>query len=257
MLGYVLSAHDVLQYYGTPEVQQAIFEAGRDRDTVTVLDSGILSRGRGNAPGFSGAEDIPRIALQCLQSHPIPRKYPAFHGTVQKYRQTELFRRGRTPCGSDMVFDIDIKTNYRQAFQQGKKIADFLEHQKVTYRLKFSGGTGPHIILPCETFPQSFAANRFKRLFRTICERANVESESVDFSLTSPNHFLRLAYSLNETTGLISLPLSRDTLEAFEPGMAERSEVKHVDPDWLALPEDAPGRMEKFISDALGRRATS
>ncbi len=258
MLGYVLSIQDVVHYYSKPGIQEAIFQAGHDRDTITVLDTGMLSRGRGNAPGFSQPEDIPQIAQQSLQNQQstVPRKYPAFHGTVGRFSNTELFRRGRTFIGSDMVFDIDAKTDYRKAFCQGKRIVEFLDGQKVTYRIKFSGGTGPHIILPCETLPQRFSSNRFKRLFRKICEQSKIELENVDFSLTSPKHFLRLPYSLNEYTGLVSLPLTRDTFEDFEPGIAESSHIT-IDNHWFQIPEDAHDQMQRLISDILGRRDAS
>jgi hypothetical protein len=77
------------------------------------------------------------------------------------------------------------------------------------------------------------------------------EAEHVDGSLWSSTHFLRLPYSLNENTGLASLPLTREEMESFELGMAEIQNVE-VNENWFELPEDSQERMERFFVDGLG-----
>jgi len=258
MLGYILTAEDVFAYYGEEreDIQRAIFRYGEDRETVVVMQTSILGRGRGDGPGFRSPEQILEISRMCLdeQEGPVLRNYPAFHGTVGKYSENGgIFRRTRTLVGSDMVFDIDVKTNYKEAFRHGMRIADFLDRYDVPYRVKFSGGSGPHIILPYEVFPKPFSDAKFKRVFNMISNLA--EAEHVDGSLWAPTHFLRLPYSLNENTGLASLPLTREKMESFEPGMAEIQNVK-VDENWFELPEDSQERMERFFVDGLGFKLT-
>ncbi|MBM3238618.1 hypothetical protein FJZ31_20170 [Candidatus Poribacteria bacterium] len=254
MLGYILTAEDVLGYYGEErqDIQQAIFRYGEHRETVVVMQSSILGRGRGDGPGFRSPEQLLEIARMCLddQESPVLRNYPAFHGTVGRYSPNGgIFRRTRALVGTDMVFDIDVKTNYQEAFRQGMRITDFLDRYDVPYRVKFSGGSGPHIILPYEVFPQPLSEAKFKRVFGLISTLS--EAQKVDGSFSSPTHFLRLPYSLNENTGLASLPLNREQMESFEPGMAEIQNVE-VDESWFELPEDAQERMEKFFVDGLG-----
>lgn len=254
MLGYVLSYEDILAYYGEEreDVAEAIFRYGQDRDTVLVLDSATLSRGHGDGPGFNSPEQITEIARESLSEFDerIPRKYPAFHGTVCRYTNAGFFKRDRRQIGTDMVFDIDIKTNYRETFRHAARIVNFLDRYDVPYRIKFSGNTSPHIILPCETFPQPFPKKEFQRLFKTIQEKSGAHDVDDSFC-SSSGHFLRLPYSLNEHTGLVSLPLTREQFDVFEPGIAECGNVQ-VDDGWFQLPENAHERMERFLVDMLG-----
>lgn len=256
MLGYILSVEDVLDYYGGrwEDIPEAIFKYGADRETVMVLKTGVLSRGGGDGPGFKSPEDILDISQMALdgQEGQVLRNYPAFHGTVGRYEfSKDLLRRRRTLVGSDMVFDIDVKTNYKEAFKNGAKIVDFLDRYDVSYRIKFSGGTGPHIILPYEIFPKPFSRERLKQVSNLIIEASR--AQHVDGTLWPPGHFLRLPYSLNENTGLVSLPLSRDQFESFEPSIAEMQNVE-VNESWFQLSEDAPDRFERFLTDAFGLR---
>ncbi|MCZ6677151.1 MAG: hypothetical protein O7E52_07850 [Candidatus Poribacteria bacterium] len=254
MLGYILSQEDILAYYGEQreDVAAAIFRYGQDRDTVLVMNSATLSRGHGDGPGFNSPEQITEIARESLSEleERIPRKYPAFHGTVCRYANQGFFKRDRRRLGVDMVFDIDIKTNYRETFRYAARIVDFLDRHDVPYRIKFSGNTSAHIILPCEAFPQPFPKSEFQRLFKTIQEKSGVQDVDDSFSSSSA-HFLRLPYSLNENTGLVSLPLTREEFDGFEPGRAEWQNVE-VNDAWFRLPEDAQERMERFLVDTLG-----
>lgn len=256
MIGYILSAEDVLAYYGAErqDIPNALFRYGKDRETIAVLQTGVLGRGRGDGPGFRSPEQILATARMCMddQKGNVPRNYPGFHGTVGRYELSRgILRRKQKPIGSDMVFDIDVKNNYKEAFRNGTRIVEFLDHYNVPHRVKFSGGSGPHIILPYEVFPHPFSDAKFKQVFTTIVNLS--EAQHVDTSFHSPGHFLRLPYSLNENTGLASLPLRREQLESFEPGMAEIQNVM-VDESWFSLPEDAPERMMRFLVDVFGYR---
>ena len=254
MLGYVLSQEDILAYYGQgrKDIAAAIFRYGQDRDTVLVLDSATLSRGYGDGPGFDYPEQIAQIAYESLSQLEgnIPRKYPAFHGSVCRYTNRGFFKRERRLIGTDMVFDIDLKTDYRQAFRHAARIVNFLDRHDAPYRIKFSGNTSPHIILPCEAFPQPFPRSDFQRLFKTIKEKSDAQYVDEVFGSASAR-FLRLPYSLNEDTGLVSLPLTRDEFEGFEPGMAEWQNIE-VNDEWFQFPENAQERMERFLVDILG-----
>ncbi len=258
MLGYILSQEDILIYYGQQDrdIAEAIFRYGQNRDTTLVLNAATLSRGHGDGPGFDFPEQIPQIARESLSDLQgrVPRQYPAFHGTVGKYANQGFFKRNRELIGMDMVFDIDIKSDYRETFRHAARIIDFLDSHDVPYQIKFSGNTSPHVILPCEAFPQSFPQNQFARLFRMVEEKSGAQHIDSSFS-SSSGHFLRLPYSLNERTGLVSCPITRDEFDTFEPGMAEWQNVE-VNEEWFQLPEDVQERMERFLVDMIGFSAS-
>jgi hypothetical protein len=250
MLGYVLSREEVLAYYGgeRKDVPKAIFNYGHNRRTLMVLESGGLGRNRGDGIGFKSPGEIFRIAEKGFKetTDKVPRKYPAFHATIGKFSGKDKV------IGVDMVFDIDVKSDYSEAFKQGARIVEFLDSFSVPYRLKFSGGSGPHIIIPSEVFPPDLPKTLFGKLFSLIITRS--KALHVDSSFNSPGHYLRVPYSLNENTGLVSLPLTREQFEEFEPAMAEVQNVR-VDESWFEVPDDAQERMERFIVDLLGKEA--
>jgi hypothetical protein len=64
-----------------------------------------------------------------------------------------------------------------------------------------------------------------------------------------------LPYSLNERTGLVSRPITRDEFDTFEPGMAEWQNVE-VNEEWFQLPEGVQERMERFLVDMIGFSAS-
>jgi hypothetical protein len=257
-LGYVLKTGDILAYYGLErkDVAEAIFKYGRDRKVIMTSEPGTLGRG-GGQPGFHSSDEILALAQQALEGMEgiVPRRYPGFHGTLARYPAAGgLMKRGQK--GADLVIDIDVKGNYKEAFRQGRKVLDFLDSCNAPYRVKFSGGSGPHIIIPYEAFPESLSGAGFDRahslLFKIITSRSR--AGSIDGSFTSTSHFFRLPYSLNENTGLVSLPLRREQYDDFSPSMAEVSNVQ-VDDDWFQEPgEGAKEALKEILRDGLGRR---
>jgi hypothetical protein len=196
------------------------------------------------------------LAQQALEGMEgvVPRRYPAFHGTLGRYLAASgIISRGQK--GADLVFDIDVKGNYREAFREGRRIIDFLDSYNAPYRIKFSGGSGPHIIIPYEAFPESLSSGRFDRAYKLLFQIVSSRSKAghIDGSFTSTGHFFRIPYSLNENTGLASLPLSREQYDDFTPSMAEVPSVQ-VDDEWFQEPDEgAKEALTEVIRDGLGR----
>jgi len=62
-----------------------------------------------------------------------------------------------------------------------------------------------------------------------------------------------MPYSLNEITGLVSLPLTREQYDDFTPSMAEVSNVQ-VDDNWFQEPDEkAREALMEIIRDNTGR----
>jgi hypothetical protein len=256
-LGYVLKTGDVLAYYGREreDIADAIFRYGNDRRVLMTNDPGVLGRG-GGQPGFNNSGEILTMAQKALDSNEntVPRKYPAFHGTLARIpKQGRVIRRGY--AGADLVIDIDVKNDYKQAFKEGRKVLDFLDSYKAPYRIKFSGGSGPHIIIPYEAFPESLSGGRFERAHKLLFQIINQRSRAghIDGSFTSTGHFYRIPYSLNEHTGLVSLPLTREQYDDFTLSMAEVSNVQ-VNEEWFQEPDElSKEALAGVIKDGIGR----
>ena len=256
-LGYVLRKEEVLAYYGQErtDIAEALFKYGADRRVTMTTEPGILGRGGGQM-GFRSTTEILAMAQQALgdMEGTIPRKYPAFHGTLARTASVGSFMR-KPQRGADLVFDIDVKSNYKEAFKEGAKILKFLDFYNAPYRVKFSGGSGPHIIIPYEVFPDGLNGGRFERahklLFQIISSRSR--ANHIDGSFSSFGHFYRMPYSLNENTGLVSLPLTREQYDDFTPSMAEVHNVQ-MDAGWFQEPDgDAKDAIAEILRDAEGR----
>jgi hypothetical protein len=220
-----------------------------------TTEPGTLGGG-GGQNGFRSPDEILSQAQEALEGMEgtVPRRYPAFHGTLARLPTDRRFMR-RGQKGADLVMDIDVKGDYKEAFRDGRKILDFLDSYNAPYRVKFSGGSGPHIIIPYEAFPESLSGGRFDRahklLFQIVTSRSR--ASHVDGSFTSTGHFYRMPYSLNEITGLVSLPLTREQYDDFTPSMAEVHNVQ-VNDNWFKEPdEEAREALMGIIHDNTGR----
>lgn len=71
----------------------------------------------------------------------------------------------------------------------------------------------------------------------------------MDGSFTSPGHFLRMAYSLNENTGLVSVPIAQEEYDEFHLEMAEARRVVPRD-DWMCIPRKSPEGILALLSAA-------
>lgn len=236
-LGYALKTGDVLAYYGLErkDIAQTLFEYGKDRRVVMTNDPNVLGGSRGQR-GFQTPDDILMLVQKALDGNisGIPKKYPSFHSTIGRYGGFA----GRAQKGADIVIDIDVKDNYKEAFRNGKKVIQFLDFYNIPYRIKFSGGTGPHIIIPYEAFPEAILEGKFNEIYQKLFHIITSRSKAghIDSSFTSTNHFYRMPYSLNENTGLVSLPIRREQYDDFTPAVAEIWNVE-IDEEWFAEPE--------------------
>lgn len=238
-LGYILKAEDVMAYYSRKEVALAIFNYARHRHVRMSFNPGPLGRGGGEV--LESPEKVEELVKAVLrnQKGKVPKSYPSFHATIRKWKEGRVYL--------DMVFDIDIKNDYKEAFRQGRRIMDFLYSYGLPFFVKFSGGSGPHIIIPCEAFGSSLSREEFQQVFHFIASKSG--ARGIDGSFTSPAHYMRLPYSLNEHTGLASVPISLDDYDRFELEMAEvgNFEVKDI-PNIYEGPREG---MDRLLHNAL------
>jgi len=256
-LGYVPSAKDILEYYGSESksgIKEAIFEYSKYRQTMLVLDTSAFEN-RKRSVMLRSQDDIPNMARATLsrEANPMaPRKYPAFHGTVKKYRHPNLAGlREVQMIGADCVIDIDIKVGYKKAFRAGESVVRLYDKYDIPYFVKFSGGTGPHIIIPAEALPGD--CGKFDEVSERILQfvMKKTGAPGIDTSFSSPTHFLRLPYSVHERTGLVSIPLSKEEFYDFKPKMAEIPNVEVVQ-KFCEVSRQSIENLRNLINEASG-----
>lgn len=253
----------LLDYYSRKDIQKEIVGLAKDREVGIKYGD----RGYGKRPDvlqFPG--DVLELAKQGATSFHVSEERwtdPLILGQGDK-KKLDDFR-----LGWDLLLDVDTKYfNYAKICS--KLLIDALEFYDVkSYGIKFSGGSGIHIIIPFETFPK-FVNNRETRLLfpestkivalylknmikdelrKEILKISNASEimavtgkkfddvmknnlldpfciVDIDPSLISNRHLFRAAYSINEKTGLVSIPIKKSSIMNFELKMAKIENIK-------------------------------
>ncbi len=237
---------DIYNYYARAEIQKEMFQYAAGRK-ITYL--------RLFKPQFEfirSAEDILPIALYTLFQR--GNYWPSLHGTISKFGKS-----GQRIC--DIVIEIDYKSGWETCFDLTRPVIRWLNDIGAVFKIKFSGNCSPHIIIPAEAFPEKVDGKymfpgQHSMFFRNLTEiiKSKIkEPRYLDTSFHIQDHFLRLAYSLNESTGLVSLPIPIGQFDHFTPARAQLSAVKPVS-GWWSVPKDSAKRMEDFIRTVLHGR---
>ena len=233
----------IMSYYSRKDVQQALYDYARGRK-LSVL--------RTFRPMFNGSrlrkpEDLLPIMMFYSQESGL---WPSMHGTVSR-----LDSGSRWVC--DLIIEVDYKKSRTRAFNLSRPLIRLFQDLGLDFRMKFSGNSSPHIIIPAEAFPKKWRdANKCRNLYGNLLDflRKQIKQpKTLDGSFRNPSHFLRMPYSLNENTGLVSIPMRIEDYERFSWEMARPENVVVME-DWWSIPEDAPERTEALIEMAFSRR---
>lgn len=238
-----LKKRQIISYYSRKDVQNAMFSYAQGRK-ISVL--------KNFHPMFGGSMlrdpgDILPIMTYYAQE---PGLWPSIHATISR-----LDDRGVSIC--DFVVEVDYKKSMVRAFNLSRPIVRLFQELGIDFRIKFSGNSSPHIIIPAEAFPQNWRrVGPCRGLYGKMLDflRSKIKDpKTLDGSFRNPEHFLRIPYSLNENTGLVSVPMKMESFDRFSWEMARPERVDIIE-DWWNIPEDAPERTEALIDLVLGKR---
>jgi hypothetical protein len=146
----------------------------------------------------------------------------------------------------DFMFEEDPQS-WKQGFDEMAKALDVLDACDAYYQMKFSGHKSLHLIIPAEAFPRTFRGKSVNEQFSLIEKRLKIYLRSYmpRVGRATPAG-LRVVYSTNPKSGMVSIPLRRKELPCFQPWMANIYTVA-VDFDWFAVPSNAVERTEKLL----------
>jgi len=261
-----MSVREIYNYYGRPDVQQALLRIAEGREVIAVFKDG----------GFSTRPNTlvyPRDIVMQVRSGAV-----AFHGSLERWSNpmavgTENYESLR--IGWDLVLDIDCQQTEHGLVAVYVLLDALKKHGIRNVAVKFTGGTGFHMGIPFEAMPSVVDykltseqypdlarklvqyLKEFARpdLERAILKKWSVEElaeqtgrkvgeiltedgidpfkiASIDPILISPRHLFRLPYSLHERTHLVSLPLRPAQLHEFKKEDASPAKIK-VETGWL------------------------
>ena len=228
----------IYNYYSRPDIQRAMFEYARGRKMT------VLRHFRALYPEIKAPEDILYISLYHAERSNL---WPSLHGQISRKLES-----GEQVC--DFVIEIDYKRSWETCFRATRPIIEMFLDFGVHACVKFSGHCSAHVIIPGETFPVDKRSSGVRSALMQFVGSVVKHAEKLDRSFTSPAHFLRLAYSINEKTGLVSLPVRLEEFNNFFWQEARLEEVKVVDDWWGMVPADAQERMGEFLKFALHQK---
>ncbi len=156
---------------------------------------------------------------------------------------------GEKLTGFDMFFEKD-RQGWRRSFEPLIGTIKLLDDFGVCYRIKYSGVRSLHLMISFEAFPKQFKGESI------LSQRAQIQSMIGNYFVRhcgmetgSGAGVIRLAYSLNEDNGLISLPISSSELFYFRPWEANIHNVT-IDKPWHGdIPAGASRNMLKFLRE--------
>ena len=117
--------------------------------------------------------------------------------------------------GMDIAIDFDAHEgkNIKEAYDEFKYVHDLFSKQKVPFSPRFSG-SGFHIVIPFEDFPEGIAWREFPEEFLKEIRRF-LNLPSLDTSTGSHRSLLKIPYTLDIKTGNVCLPLHPKQVDSF------------------------------------------
>jgi hypothetical protein len=198
-----------LAYYARPEVQQALFAWAQGRRLAAHFHRPL------GLDGFRRPEDVSLLAA-AGNTHA-----PTFHASVGRYVDNQM-------VAFDLIAEVDYKGDWRRCFDVTRPLVQSLQSEGVPFLVKFSGNSSAHVIVPCRGTDYAGASV----LFESRASRMLHSAKRMDLSFHKGTHYLRMPYALHERTGLVSLPLTPEEYDTFDPEMARPENVR-IEPERL------------------------
>ena len=150
----------IIDYYSRKDIQKEIVKAAKDREVSVMYGKG----------SFGKRPDILQYESDILEL--VKQGATSFHSSEERWRDPLQLKPGMTKrqlddlrSGWDFIIDIDCKF-----IEYSKQTADLLVQalkfngvKNIT--TKFSGGTGIHVAVPFESFPENVHSQKVKYLF--------------------------------------------------------------------------------------------
>jgi len=149
---------------------------------------------------------------------------------------------------SDFVMEADCQ-GWQRSFADVRGAVDIINEFGVPYTAKFSGHRSLHVMIPREAFPEEFEGKSQKSLESGL--RDFFRSIALVRHADGAGGMLRLPYSLNENTGMVSLPIDYEDINNFRPWEAFPHLVSDISSRPFDVSEDGKNRMCQFLQAAL------
>ena len=207
-----MNLRDVYDYYSRSDVQDFFIKFGENREVVGVFRNGSYGA-RPNTLVYP--QDI--VAM-------VKEGALEFHSSIERWSQPMNLRQDNYDelrIGWDLVLDLDCKV-----FEHGKIAAEIIswalkKHGMKNFSLKFTGGTGFHVGIPWESFPEKVDYKPSVSMFPELPRRIGLYlrefcRERLEKALLKKFDMEKLAEQTNRTLGEISSKDSDSVLDPFK-----------------------------------------
>jgi len=258
-------------YYSKPEVQKAIFEFSKNRETIPRYFEGFGKR----PDSFEYPGDIFELVKKGATSFHCSEEIWENPMKIDTGMNQEQLNELRT--GWNLLLDIDSKyIDYSKiSAELIIKVLKFHGIKKIG--IKFSGSKGFHIIIPWKAFPKEInnvqTKDKFpewpriivryliqqveKQLIEKVSDLSRPSKYVKDFQapkevmpdlvLVSPRHLFRTPYSLHEKTALASVVIDSEKISEFDMKDADPMQVEIKD----FMPNVEEGEAKELLVQAL------
>ena len=242
---------EVKEYYAREDVLTFLNYACKKRKVIFSFKDEPSLRSEANTPALEPRDTVHlhQIITEGIEGNMRgveddmrPSAYPSFHGMTSK--DGDLI--------SDFVMEADCH-GWRRSFVDVRGAIEILNDFRVPYIAKFSGHRSLHLMIPREAFPDDFDGVYIAQSWRSLERRLRDffhKYAQVRYA-HGTGGILRLPYSLNENTGMVSLPIDPEELDDFRPWEAILHLVGEASQDLLDVSADDRDRTSRFLRAAL------
>lgn len=241
---------EVKWYYTREDILAFIHYACKKRNvTFSFRDEPNLKSESGNvidpqSPAHLRDIIVEGIAanIQGIADEGRLQAYPSFHSLTSKDGDAI----------GDFVMEADCH-GWRRSFVDVRGAIEVLNDFQVPYIAKFSGHRSLHVMIPREAFPGDFDGVPINQAWKMLEKR--LRDFFSKYARVRYAHgtggILRLPYSLNENTGMVSLPVCYDELDDFRPWEAIPHLVENVSLSLFEISDKDRDKTGEFLQAAL------
>ena len=242
---------EVKEYYAREDVLNFLNYACGKRKVIFSFKDEPSMRSEGNNPPLKplNTEHLHQIITERIAENMGSmaddarlHTYPSFHGMTGKDGDAI----------SDFVMEADCP-GWRRSFVDVRGAIEILSNFSVPYIAKFSGHRSLHVMIPREAFPEKFDGANVASSWKSLDKR--LRDFFGKYARVRYAHgtggLLRLPYSLNENTGMVSLPIKHEDMGNFRPWESIVCLVGDVVPDLFDASDDDRDKTSQFLHAAL------
>ena len=254
---------EVKEYYARDDVLRFISDAAAIRDVVLSFKQEPSIHNEGETPPVK-LTDVDELREYLVQefSKELPERTYSPDEPIRAYPSFHFFTKGGDGAPWDFIMEADCP-GWRRSFVDVRGATEILYAYHIPFMIKFSGHRSLHLIIPREAFPEEFRDQPIGRIWKKLEKelRKFFSRHALARQAHGTGGILRLPYSLNENTGMVSLPIRYGDLNTFRPWEAFHHLVEVEDDFNLSLfirrCKEESGRMADFLDAALNRRSIS